>query len=215
MDSRPVADPSGWEALMHGVFAIAMTLLVLDIRVPDASSIDSGSALIEALSAELPRYVAYVLGFLLIGTYWINMHRGLRMLQSVDHWFMVLGLLFLMIISATPFATALLAEYIGADNGQDRVVLVFFTAWQLVLATLAYVSIRYAFHRRQQLLRPDLTEAGLRDWLRLVSLGPTVWLVALVTALFVSSAITLAIMAVLLAIFMLEPPMRDRRADAS
>ena len=61
---------------------VSATLLVLDIHVPDAAEVDTGSALIQALIDLAPRYAAYVLGFLAIGTYWINMHRGLRLLRG-------------------------------------------------------------------------------------------------------------------------------------
>ena len=68
MKANPLMAVSGWEAFMHGVFAIAVTLLVLDIRVPDAAAVDSGPALIDALIEEMPRYLAYVFGFLFVGT---------------------------------------------------------------------------------------------------------------------------------------------------
>ena len=210
MDSKPVMDVAGWEAFVHGVFAIAVTLLVLDIRIPDAASIDSGSALAQALLAGMPRYAAYVLGFLCMGTYWINVHRGLRLLRGVDHWYIVIGLLFLMVISAVPFATALLAEYIGAGNGQDQVALVVFTAWQLVLALLAHATIRYTVYRRRLLVKPGVSEASLRAWLRLTMLGPLIWIVALVTALLASGTITLVLITIVFAIFLFEPPVREQ-----
>jgi uncharacterized membrane protein len=205
MKSKPLMDVPGWEAFLHGVFAIAVTLLVLDIRVPDAASIDNGSALVHALAGGLPRYGAYVLGFLFVGTYWINTHRMLRMLRGVDHWFLVFGLVFLMVISAVPFVTGLLAEYLGADNGRDQVALVVFTSWQLVLSVLANATFRYAAHKGR-LLKSGIPEAGLRVWLRIAALGPLIWLVALLAALFVSGTVTLVLMAVILVIFMFEVP---------
>jgi uncharacterized membrane protein len=201
-------DVAGWEAFLHGVYAIAVTLLVLDIRVPDVSSIANGSQLFDALVAGAPRYGAYVLGFLFVGTYWINTHRMMRMLRGVDHWFLVLGLLFLMVISAVPFVTGLLAEYLGADNGRDQVALVVFTAWQLVLSILANLSFHYAA-RGRRLLRPGLPEAGLRRWLQIAALGPIIWIVALLAALFVSGTITLVLMAVILVVFMFEVPVGE------
>ncbi len=215
MDSKPVMDPSGWEAFVHAVFAIAVTLLVLDIHVPDAASIDSGSALLKALLAEMPRYAAYVLGFLSLGTYWINVHRGLRMLRGIDHWFIVLGLFFLMVIAAVPFVTALLAEYIGAGNGQDQVALVVFTSFQLVLSLLAVASIRYTFHHRRRLIKPGIPEARLRQWLRLTALGPLIWLVALATALLASGTITLVLIAIIYVIFLFDMPLHEQPGDAA
>jgi len=213
MDSKRVMDVAGWEAFVHGVFAIAVTLLVLDIHVPDAESIDSGSALLSALTAEGPHYLAYVLGFLSIGTYWINTHRVLRMLRGIDHWFVVIGLIFLMVISAVPFVTALLAEYIGAGNGQDQVALVVFTSWQLVLAILAHLTVRYVVRRRHSLVKPSVLEASLRGWVRLTVLGPLIWIVALATALLANGTITLVLMSILYVIFLFEPPVGEEPLD--
>ena len=205
MTTKRLMDVPGWEAFVHGVFAIAVTLLVLDIKVPDAATIGSGDALLDALVRLAPRYFAYVLGFLFVGSYWINVHRALRMLRGVDHWFLVFGLVILMFISAVPFVTSLLAEYLGADNGRDHVALVVYTLWQLVLSIVANLSFRYAaYHGR--LLQPGIPEAGLRLWLRIAALGPIIWSVALLAALFVSGTITLLLMVVLLVIFLFEVP---------
>ena len=215
MNQKPVMDISGWEAFVHGVFAIAATLLVLDIRVPDAAEIESGSALIQALVDLTPRYAAYVLGFLAIGTYWMNMHRGLRLLRGLDHEAIVIGLVFLMFIAAVPFVTGLLAEYIGADNGRDRVALVVFTLWQFVLSLLAFFILGYGYRKRRLLLKPDVSEAGVRSWLRLAALGPLIWLVALGSAAFASGAVTLILIAIVFVMFMFEPRMREEPAEAA
>jgi uncharacterized membrane protein len=211
--SKPIMEIAGWEAFVHGVFSIAVTLLVLDIRVPDATSIDSGSALVTALRDEAPRYAAYVLGFLCLGIYWINIHRALRMTRGIDHGYIVVGLVFLMSISAVPFVTALLAEYIGADNGRDQVALVGFTAWQLVVAVLAVAWVGYAYRERRRLMRPEISEAGLRSWLLVTALGPMIWIGALVTALLASGTVTLALIAIVFLVFLFEPPIGQQSAD--
>lgn len=215
MESKRVMDIAGWEAFVHGVFAIAVTLLALDIRVPDAAEIHSGQELVDALVAGTPRYAAYVLGFLCMGTYWINVHRGMRMLRGVDHGYLVLGMLFLMVICTVPFATSLLAEYIGARDGKDQVALVVFTAWQLVLSIAAFASVAYAFRRRSTLIKASVSEASGRAWLRLTALGPLIWVVALVTALLANGTITLALIAIVFVLFMFEAPIREDRVEAA
>ena len=201
MKANALMDLSGWEAFTHGVFAIAVTLLVLDIRVPDAATIDSGSALISALGEELPRYVAYVIGFLFVGTYWIATHRIMGWMRGVDHWGLVLGLLYLMVISAVPFVTALLAEYIGLDDGRDQVGIVVFTSWQLILSILAIATFRYAAHRGR-LLKPTIHEEGLRTYFRFALLGPVVWIIAIMTAIFVGGPVALILTAIVLVVFL-------------
>jgi TMEM175 potassium channel family protein len=197
---------SGWEAFTHGVFAIAVTLLVLDIRVPDSATIGSGAALIDALVEELPRYLAYVIGFLFVGTYWLATHRIMGWMRGVDHWGVILGLLFLMVISAVPFVTALLAEYIGLDDGRDQVGLVVFASWQLILSILAVANFYHAADGGR-LLKPAINEQALRAYLRFATVGPVVWIVTILTAIFVGSAVTLVLTAVVLVLFLVvEPP---------
>lgn len=206
MRSRPLSDVGGWEAFLHGVFSIAITLLVLDIRVPALGDMATGDDLIKALKDEWPRYFAYVLGFLYIGTYWIATHRTLRMLRGIDHWFIVFGLLFLMVIATVPFVTSLLAEYIGQNNGRDRVALVVFTGWQLILSLLANLELRYATYKGR-LLKPGIDPRALRTWLRLSAVGPVVWVVAIITSAVVSGTITLILIAVIVVLFLQEVPL--------
>ena len=208
MKANPLMGVSGWEAFTHGVFAIAATLLVLDIRVPDAATIDSGAALVSALAEEFPRYLAYVFGFLFVGTYWIATHRIMGWMRGVDHLGLVLGLLYLMVISAVPFVTALLAEYVGLDNGRDRVGLVVFASWQLILSILAIATFRYAAHGGR-LLKPTIDEEVLATYFRFAIFGPVTWIIAILTAIFVGGAATLILTAVVLVIFLVvEPPAR-------
>jgi uncharacterized membrane protein len=127
------------------------------------------------------------------------------MMRGVDHWFLVLGLVFLMVAASVPFATALLAEYIGQGNGQEQVALVVFVSWQLVLAIQANILIQYAA-RGGRLLKPTVPASGLRTWMRIVALGPLIWVVALLAALLVSSTVTLVLMAMLAIIFLLDLP---------
>ena len=203
---RPLMDVAGWEAFLHGVFAIAITLLVLDMRVPPVESVPTADDLIAALAAELPRYTAFVLGFLYLGTYWLASHRTLRMLRGVDHWFLVQGLIFLLVISALPFSIALLAEYIGQSEGRDQVALVIFTLWQLVLSVLAIITLRYAASG-ERLLKPGVAGPDLDRWIRISTMGPVIWIIALASALFLSGAITLVLMALILVLFVQEVPL--------
>ncbi len=215
MKANPVMGMSGWEAFTHGVFAIAVTLLVLDIHVPDAAAIDSGSALISALGDELPHYVAYVFGFLFVGTYWLGTHRIMGWMRGVDHWGLVLGLLFLMVISAVPFVTAVLAEYIGLDDGRDQVALVVFGSWQLILSILSIATFRYAA-RGGRLLKPTIHEADLRTYMRFAYLGPVTWIVTILIAIFIGAAVALVLTAVVLVVFLVvELPVPVREAPPS
>lgn len=205
MERRSLMDVAGWEAFLHGVFAIAITLLVLDIHVPRIADAVDASALRDALVAQSPHYLAYVLGFMFLGLYWINTHRILRLLRGVDHWFLILGLVYLMVVSVLPFVTGLLAEYLGEDQGRDRLALMVFTGWQLILAVLANLVFRYAVGGGR-LLRPEVSESRLGPFLRVGLLGPVIWAAALASAAFLTATITLVLMAVILVLFVKEPP---------
>jgi uncharacterized membrane protein len=200
---RPLMEVGGWEAFVHGVFAIAITLLVLDIRVP--AEAHTGDALVSALTDAFPRYVAYALGFAFLGTYWIATHRSIRMLRGVDHWGLVIGLVYLMFVSVVPFVTALLAEYIGKDHGRDQVALVVFTGWQLLLSIAAVISLLWAV-RGERLIKPGLAGPALDRWVRIAMLGPVIWVIALGSAIFLSGTITVILMAVIVVIFLQEAP---------
>ena len=156
----------------------------------------------------VPRYLAYVFGFLFVGTYWIATHRIMGWMRGVDHLGLVLGLLYLMVISAVPFVTALLAEYVGLDNGRDRVGLVVFASWQLILSILAIATFRYAAHGGR-LLKPTIDEEVLATYFRFAIFGPVTWIIAILTAIFVGGTPTLILTAVVLVIFLVvEPPAR-------
>ena len=95
------------EACSDGVFAIVITLLVLDIKLPEGNSAGLSHALLESL----PRIAAYVMSFAIIGLYWISHHRSFDMIAKVDGTILWLNLLLLLLVSFIPFPTALLGRY--------------------------------------------------------------------------------------------------------
>ena len=95
------------EAFSDGVFAIAITLLVLEIVVPH---VEEPGELGQALLDLWPSYLAYATSFLTIGIMWINHHTVFRQLGEVDHRFLFINLGLLMCISFVPFPTTLLAD---------------------------------------------------------------------------------------------------------
>jgi uncharacterized membrane protein len=95
------------ETCSDGVFAIAITLLVLDIKLPEVNSLGLAHALIESL----PRIAAYVMSFAIIGLYWISHHRTFELIAKVDGAVFWINLLLLLLVSFIPFPTALLGRY--------------------------------------------------------------------------------------------------------
>ena len=101
------SDTTRLEALSDGVFAIAMTLLVIEIGVPH---VDAGQGLGDALLDMWPSYFGYAVGFMTIGVMWANHHQMFKDIERADHMVTVLNLVLLLGIAFVPFPTAVLAE---------------------------------------------------------------------------------------------------------
>ncbi|NJR60718.1 MAG: DUF1211 domain-containing protein [Cyanobacteria bacterium CRU_2_1] len=99
------------EALSDGVFAIVITLLVLEIKVPQISADLAVNELPTALFELLPNVLSYIISFLMIGIYWVAHHNVFRLLKGSDRLLLWLNLLFLMCLAFIPFPTALIGEY--------------------------------------------------------------------------------------------------------
>src|SRR5277367_5707260 len=99
-------------ALSDGVFAFAMTLLVLDIRIPKLDTVTSEHDLWLAVVALAPRFVMYLMSFLTLGIFWVGQQTQLNHVAHSDRDYAWLHILFLATIGLVPFSTALLAEYI-------------------------------------------------------------------------------------------------------
>jgi len=102
------AETTRLEAFSDGIFAIAITLLILEVRVPE-----SGAGLWRALAAQWPSYFGYALSFLIIGIMWANHSHIFRLIRRTDHLLSMLNLLLLMTIAFLPFSTAVLARNVA------------------------------------------------------------------------------------------------------
>src|SRR5580704_1139247 len=138
------------EAFSDGVYAIAVTLLVLDVHVPDFAESTRMGGLASALAHEWPTYLAYVISFLTILIMWINHHRLFHLIRRRDHTLLILNGLLLMGIKLIPFPTALLAKYMLTDYVKTATVV--FAGSYLFIAVLYNLLWR---HISSRLLRHD------------------------------------------------------------
>lgn len=106
------------EALSDAIFAIAMTLLVLDLHAP---TIKGDESLIGALIADWPAHLAFLIGFFTLLICWINHHYMFQLIQKSNGVLLVLNGFKLLVVSFTPFATALLSKYLGTAHQQAAV----------------------------------------------------------------------------------------------
>jgi uncharacterized membrane protein len=125
------------EAFSDGVFAIAITLLILEIKVPHLNGSSDGKTLAQTLVELWPSYFAYLLSFLMIGIYWANHHYIFKLYQKTDHLFNLLNVFFLLCISFLPFPTAVLGEYV--DNPQEQHTAVRLYALGLLLPAFSWL----------------------------------------------------------------------------
>ncbi|WP_427161244.1 TMEM175 family protein [Aliinostoc sp. HNIBRCY26] len=169
-------DTTRLEAFSDGVFAIAITLLVLEIKVPPPDT---------ALAAELlhlwPSYLAYVVSFLVIGAIWINHHAMFKHIVRVDGTLLLLNLFHLMLIAFLPFPTAVLAE--AFHRGTDEpVAAAFYSGILTVIGIFVNAMWRYAAHG-YRLISTHLTATKIQKINRQFFVGPTVYAIATVIAL--------------------------------
>ena len=106
-------DTSRIESFSDNVFAIALTLLVLAIKVPSLPEGGQPINLLQQLAAEWPSYVTYVISFITILLMWINHHHMFERVKKADHALMVLNGLMLLPVTLVPFPTSLLAVFIS------------------------------------------------------------------------------------------------------
>jgi uncharacterized membrane protein len=139
-------------ALSDGVFAIAMTLIVLEFRVPDAGPIRSEQDLWNALLTLGPRLLTYFLSFLTLGIFWNGQQTQLNLFASADRDLSWLQLAFLATIALMPFSTSLLAEFITY-----RLALLAYWANIFLIGLLLYLNWIYAL--RKGLLTSEATPA--------------------------------------------------------
>lgn len=104
------------EALIDGVFAIAMTILVLEVKVPDLANPASGAELVHALLHHIWVIGAYFFSFALLGLFWVWHHRLAHMVKQVDGALMLCSLAFLSLVCFFPFAAALFGRYMFKGN---------------------------------------------------------------------------------------------------
>ena len=131
------------EAFSDGVFAIAITLLVLELGV----SADAGDHLLTAILHEWPAYLAYVTSFLTIGLVWLEHSAITGTLRRADAALYRINLLILLLVSFLPFPTKLVSEFIG-EREPERVAVVFYGFTLLVLSLAMTAFVRYIAHER-------------------------------------------------------------------
>lgn len=170
-------------ALSDGVFAIALTLLILQIAVPATTS---GAGLPKALLGLWPRYLAYGVSFVVIARFWVIHRLAFRLIAGEDAVLVWLNLLLLMFVAFLPFPTAVLGEHFGSPAAAVLYVT------SVILASIASAAYWWYASGRGRLLRPDVGRARVRALRARGLSGPVFFALTLPIAVFAPYAAEIA-----------------------
>ncbi|HLX48166.1 MAG TPA: TMEM175 family protein [Streptosporangiaceae bacterium] len=160
------------EAFSDGVFAVAITLLILDLQIP--KQVLSDNALLSFLSGQGSVYLAFVTSFATIGVMWLNHHRLFTHITRSDSILMLLNLLLLLLIVFVPYPTALVAQYIFVPN--HRYAALLFNGTYVLLAVCFNVLWRYATYKGR-LLGKNADQHAIQAITKQYRFGPLFYLI--------------------------------------
>lgn len=189
--------PARTEAFSDGVFSIAATLLVLDLKVPVANG-----ALLPALAHLWPAYASYAVSFLTIGIIWMNHHAIFAHLRRVDRPLQALNLLLLLIVAVIPFPTSILATYL--ESGHDQAAAGAIYGLVMTGMGLSFGSLWMYVLRHDALRTTTIPAARKRALLLRFAVGSPIYAAGIGLA-FVSAKLSLLIYAALAVYYLLEP----------
>ncbi len=181
-------DKARVEAFSDGVLAIAITLLVLELRVPEAEDLSHGLA--RYLSEQWSSYAAYLLSFVVIGIMWVNHHGLFARVVRVDRPLLLLNLHLLLWIAVLPFPTALVARYIR-HGGDARAAMAVYSGVMFATA-IAWNLMWLWITRDNRLLHQDIDPRVARRRARRFGLGIVVYGLTVVLS-FISPVVALLV----------------------
>jgi uncharacterized membrane protein len=169
------------ESFSDGVFAIAITLLALNLNIPHLGGGGSTKALSDALGRQWPSYVAFVTSFFTILVMWVNHHKVFKLIQRPSARLMYANGFLLMMTTAVPFSTGLLSEYFGLPGARLACAVY---AGTFVLISVGYILVWQSLLHDRALLKGDVSENTIETISRNYRLGTPLYLVAMLAAFF-------------------------------
>jgi uncharacterized membrane protein len=167
------------EAFSDGVFAIAITLLVLQLKVPPVSTIHSVDELWKGLINLWPSYFAFTLSFGILLVSWVNHHYLFNVLDKSSSPFLYANGLFLMTITFMPFPTALLAEYISTDFAKPAIA---FYCFGGVVNSLGWNVLIHTIYKPRKLINSEINVIPINTIKKSVQFGFVIYTATLVLA---------------------------------
>jgi len=170
------------EAFCDGVFAIALTLLIIDIRLPASAPAETTADLWLAIRHILPSIFAFVLSFAVILVTWANHHGAMRLIDKTSGPFLYANGLLLLTVVFVPFPTSLLGEYLNTDHASPAVVI--YSA-VFVLQAVAWACVTAAATGRKPLTKSDAAMRDMLEKARYSYVGGALYLACAVAAIWV------------------------------
>jgi len=164
------------EAFSDGVFAIAITLLILEIKVPQPSA---GPLAIQ-LARQWPSYISYVISFGFIGIMWINHHRLFNHIRRSNHGLMIYNMLLLLGVTFVPYPTSVLAAVLGKPD--QRLAAIFYNGTYFFIAVFFNLLWRHAKSPKDRLFGSDVDSYAIAEINRKYAVGLTAYALCAVLA---------------------------------
>jgi uncharacterized membrane protein len=165
------------EALADGIFAIAMTLLVLTLTLPDATQTKLN--LSQLLADQWPKFFNYALSFLLLAVFWMVHHQQFHVIRRTDRGHIWINIGILMFVALMPFSTDVTGSY-----SHETLAEILFSANLLILGLLFLLNWWYAC-RNHRLVDPDLSRETIISGIRRNCVTPVVAAISMVLSLFI------------------------------
>jgi uncharacterized membrane protein len=181
------------EAFSDGVFAIAITLLALELPFPKIEHIKDNATLTKAFFNNWPSYLAFILSFFSILIMWINHHAIFKHIHKSSSGIMFANGIMLLLVAAVPYPTSLIAEYFQTPANNSAVAIY---AGLFILINISYNWLWYAATRDKDCLKQDVDERIIKKFRTVYLLGFPAYVIAFIVAFF-SATLSLAICMVL------------------
>lgn len=199
------------EAISDGVFAIALTLLVLDIKVPVSETIKTEGDLLQALCGLMPRLLSYFLSFMTLGIFWTGQSVQFSNINQYDRHLNWISLFFLLFVSLLPFTTAFLSEHI-----HFKLSIGLYWLNILALGVMLYIHWNYAYKHNYVVAAGSEKEGINKAVRRRIVFAQTLYLFGALLC-FVSTYLSIAVIVLVqlnyaFAFFFVQKPVQQEKA---
>lgn len=167
------------EAFSDGIFGIAATLLVIEIKIPP--NLANSGQLVDALTRQWPAYMSYAASFIYLGICWAHHLYILRYFRRVDHVFLKLNILFLMMIAFIPFPTALLGEHLHLNDDKRIATLVYIGT--LIVSSVLFLALWLYGTYKHRLVEESLPDDFITATRQRYTAGPIAYIFCFFIAL--------------------------------